>query len=109
VITSAYIIMGAAGIAGIVFASIQTQSHLHRTEISSSCMAAAAVLGGCCSGRRRRLIIGILIGTALLQVLQNSSTSWHSFVFEFCGDGCVILLGVIEINFAAAQSCGLTN
>jgi ribose transport system permease protein len=102
VITSAYIIMGVlAGIAGIVFAfdtnSISPSSHGNFFELYG---IAAAVLGGCSLRGGEGSIIGILIGTALLQVLKNlvNLLSIPSSL-EFAVMGTVILLGVIGDQF----------
>jgi ribose transport system permease protein len=102
VISSAYIIMGVlAGIAGIVFAfytnSISPSSHGNFFELYG---IAAAVLGGCSLRGGEGSIIGILIGTALLQVLQNlvNLLSVPSSL-NFAVMGAVILLGVIGDQF----------
>ncbi len=76
IINSAYVISGAlAGIAGVVFAfytnSISPSSHGNFFELYG---IAAAVLGGCSLRGGEGSIVGILAGTALLQVLQTSST-----------------------------------
>src|SRR5205809_1139096 len=73
IINSAYVISGAlAGIAGVVFAfyttSISPSSHGNFFELYG---IAAAVLGGCSLRGGEGSIVGILAGTALLQVLQN--------------------------------------
>lgn len=98
VIASAYIISGVlVGIAGIVFAfytnSISPSSHGNFFELYG---IAAAVLGGCSLRGGEGSIIGILIGTALLQVLQNlvNLLSIPSSL-NFAVMGTVILLGVI--------------
>jgi ribose transport system permease protein len=102
VITSAYIIMGVlAGIAGIVFAfytnSISPSSHGSFFELYG---IAAAVLGGCSLRGGEGSIIGILIGTALLQVLQNLvNLLGIPSSLNFAVMGAVILLGVIGDQF----------
>ncbi len=102
VITSAYIIMGVlAGIAGIVFAfytnSISPSSHGNFFELYG---IAAAVLGGCSLRGGEGSIIGILIGTALLQVLQNLvNLLGIPSSLNFAVMGAVILLGVIGDQF----------
>ncbi|HKV41587.1 MAG TPA: ABC transporter permease, partial [Blastocatellia bacterium] len=73
IITGAYVISGLlAGIAGVIFAfytnSISPSSHGSFFELYG---IAAAVLGGCSLQGGEGSIIGIVIGTALLQVLQN--------------------------------------
>jgi ribose transport system permease protein len=98
IIASAYIILGAlAGIAGIVFAfytnSISPSSHGNFFELYG---IAAAVLGGCSLRGGEGSIIGILIGTALLQVLQNLvNLLGIPSSLNFAVMGTVILLGVI--------------
>jgi len=98
IIASAYVVMGfLAGIAGIVFAfytnSISPSTHGSFFELYG---IAAAVLGGCSLRGGEGSIIGILIGTALLQVLQNlvNLLSIPS-TLNFAVMGAVILLGVI--------------
>jgi ribose transport system permease protein len=70
---SAYVLCGLlAAIAGVLLAfytnSISPSSHGNFYELYG---IAAAVLGGCSLRGGEGSIIGILIGTALLQVLQN--------------------------------------
>ncbi|MBA3441657.1 MAG: ABC transporter permease [Pyrinomonadaceae bacterium] len=98
VVASAYILSGAlAGIAGIVFAfytnSISPSSHGNFFELYG---IAAAVLGGCSLRGGEGSIIGILIGTALLQVLQNLvNLLGIPSSLNFAVMGAVILIGVI--------------
>ncbi len=98
IVTSAYIILGAlTGIAGIVFAfytnSISPSSHGNFFELYG---IAAAVLGGCSLRGGEGSIIGILIGTALLQVLQNLvNLLGIPSSLNFAVMGAVILFGVI--------------
>jgi ribose transport system permease protein len=98
IVTSAYIISGVlAGIAGIVFAfytnSISPSSHGNFFELYG---IAAAVLGGCSLRGGEGSIIGILIGTALLQVLQNLvNLLGIPSSLNFAVMGAVILAGVI--------------
>src|SRR5215210_7598452 len=98
IIASAFIILGAlAGIAGIVFAfytnSILPSSHGNFFELYG---IAAAVLGGCSLRGGEGSIIGILIGTALLQVLQNLvNLLGIPSSLNFAVLGAVILVGVI--------------
>jgi ribose transport system permease protein len=73
VITGAYVLCGLmAGVAGILLAfytnSVSPSSHGNFYELYG---IAAAVLGGCSLRGGEGSIVGILIGTALLQVLQN--------------------------------------
>lgn len=97
VIASAYVISGAlAGIAGVVFAfytnSISPSSHGNFFELYG---IAAAVLGGCSLRGGEGSIIGILIGTALLQVLQNLvNLLGVPSSLDFAVMGAVILVGV---------------
>jgi len=98
IVTSAYIISGVlAGVAGIVFAfytnSISPSSHGNFFELYG---IAAAVLGGCSLRGGEGSIIGILIGTALLQVLQNLvNLLGIPSSLNFAVMGAVILAGVI--------------
>ena len=98
IVASAYLILGAlVGIAGIVFAfytnSISPSSHGNFFELYG---IAAAVLGGCSLRGGEGSIIGILIGTALLQVLQNLvNLLGIPSSLNFAVMGAVILVGVI--------------
>jgi ribose transport system permease protein len=98
IITSAYIILGLlAGISAIVFAfytnSISPSSHGSFFELYG---IAAAVLGGCSLRGGEGSIIGILIGAALLQVLQNLvNLLGIPSSLNFAVMGAVILTGVI--------------
>lgn len=95
---SAYIILGLlAGISGILFAfytnSISPSSHGNSYELYG---IAAAVLGGCSLRGGEGSIIGILIGAALLQVLQNLvNLLGIPSSLNFAVMGAVILMGVI--------------
>ncbi|MBC7783475.1 MAG: ABC transporter permease [Burkholderiales bacterium] len=97
VIGGAYVLgMLLAGIAGIQLAfytnSISPSGHGMSYELLG---IAAAVLGGCSLRGGEGSIVGILLGTALLRVLQNLvillgiPSSWNDFVM-----GAVILIGV---------------
>ncbi|MBV9851528.1 MAG: ABC transporter permease [Armatimonadetes bacterium] len=98
VIASAYVVSGAlAGITGLLLAfytnSISPSSHGNSYELYG---IAAAVLGGCSLRGGEGSIIGILIGTALLQVLQNLvNLLGIPSSLNFAVVGAVILLGVI--------------
>lgn len=98
VVASSYIILGLlVGIAAVVFAfytnSISPSSHGNSFELYG---IAAAVLGGCSLRGGEGSIIGILIGTALLQVLQNLvNLLGIPSSLNFAVMGAVILLGVI--------------
>ena len=98
IIASAYIILGLlTGISAILFAfytnSISPSSHGNSYELYG---IAAAVLGGCSLRGGEGSIIGILIGAALLQVLQNLvNLLGIPSSLNFAVMGAVILLGVI--------------
>lgn len=102
VITSAYVILGLlAGIAAIVFAfytnSVSPSSHGNFFELYG---IAAAVLGGCSLRGGEGSIIGIVIGTALLQVLQNLvNLLGVPSSLNFAVMGAVILAGVVADQF----------
>src|SRR5215813_10289914 len=97
VIRMAYVISGAlAGLAAIIFAfytnSISPSSHGNFFELYG---IAAAVLGGCSLRGGEGSIVGILIGAALLQVLQNLvNLLGVPSSLNFAVMGAVILLGV---------------
>lgn len=98
IITGAYVLCGLlAGISGVLLAfytnSISPSSHGNAYELYG---IAAAVLGGCSLRGGAGSIIGILIGTALLQVLQNLvNLLGIPSSLNFAVMGVVILLGVI--------------
>ncbi|MEZ5426883.1 MAG: ABC transporter permease [Pyrinomonadaceae bacterium] len=98
IIASAYVLSGLlAGVAGILLAfytnSISPSSHGNFYELYG---IAAAVLGGCSLRGGEGSIIGILIGTALLQVLQNLvNLLGIPSSLNFAVMGAVILIGVI--------------
>jgi ribose transport system permease protein len=98
VIASAYIILGLlAAISAIIFAfytnSVSPSSHGSFFELYG---IAAAVLGGCSLRGGEGSIIGILIGAALLQVLQNLvNLLGIPSSLNFAVMGAVILTGVI--------------
>jgi ribose transport system permease protein len=86
-----------AGIAGVLLAfytnSISPSSHGNFYELYG---IAAAVLGGCSLRGGEGSIIGILIGAALLQVLQNLvNLLGIPSSLNFAVMGAVILIGVI--------------
>ncbi len=107
IIASAYVISGAlAGVAGVVFAfytnSISPSSHGNFFELYG---IAAAVLGGCSLRGGEGSIIGILIGTALLQVLQNLvNLLGVPSSLNFAVMGAVILIGVIADQLLQQRS-----
>jgi ribose transport system permease protein len=98
VIAGAYILCGAlAGVAGVVFAfytnSISPSSHGNFYELYG---IAAAVLGGCSLRGGEGSVVGILIGVALLQVLQNLvNLLGIPSSLNFAVMGAVILAGVL--------------
>src|SRR5213075_907058 len=98
IIASAYVLCGLmAGIAGVVLAfytnSISPSSHGSFYELYG---IAAAVLGGCSLRGGEGSIIGIVIGAALLQVLQNLvNLLGIPSSLNFAVMGAVILIGVI--------------
>ena len=98
IITSVYVVAGAlTGIAGLLLAfytnSISPSSHGNSYELYG---IAAAVLGGCSLRGGEGSVIGILIGTALLQVLQNLvNLLGIPSSLNFAVVGAVILIGVI--------------
>lgn len=98
VVISAYILMGLlAGIAGILLAfytnSISPSNHGNFFELYG---IAAAVLGGCSLRGGEGSILGIVIGTALLQVLQNLvNLLGIPSSLNFAVMGAVVLVGVL--------------
>jgi len=107
IINSAYVISGAlAGIAGVVFAfytnSISPSSHGNFFELYG---IAAAVLGGCSLRGGEGSIVGILAGTALLQVLQNLvNLLGVPSSLNFAVMGAVILVGVVADQILRRQT-----
>jgi len=98
IVTSAYVLSGAlAGVAAILLAfytnSISPSSHGNFYELYA---IAAAVLGGCSLRGGAGSILGIVIGTALLQVLRNLVNLLDiPSSLDFAVMGAVILIGVI--------------
>jgi ribose transport system permease protein len=98
VVASAYVLSGLlAGIAGVLIAfytnSVSPSSHGSFYELYG---IAAAVLGGCSLRGGEGSVAGILIGTALLQVLQNLvNLLGIPSSLNFAVMGAVILLGVL--------------
>lgn len=103
---SAYVISGLlAGFAGILLAfytnSISPSSHGSSYELYG---IAAAVLGGCSLRGGEGSVIGILIGTILLQVLANLvNLLGIPSSLNFAVVGAVILLGVITDQIVKAR------
>lgn len=98
VITAAYVICALlTGVAAILFAfytnSISPSSHGNFYELYG---IAAAVLGGCSLRGGEGSVIGIIVGTALLQVLQNLvNLLGVDPSLNFAVMGAVILIGVM--------------
>lgn len=107
VIASAYVISGVlAGVSGIVFAfytnSVSPSSHGNFFELYG---IAAAVLGGCSLRGGEGSVIGIVIGAALLQVLQNLvNLLGIPSSLNFAVMGAVILIGVIADQILQRRS-----
>ncbi len=97
VLATAYALCGLlAGIAGVLIAfytnSVSPSSHGNFYELYG---IAAAVLGGCSLRGGEGSVAGILIGTALLQILQNLvNLLGIPSSLNFAVMGAVILLGV---------------
>jgi ribose transport system permease protein len=98
IITSAYVIAAfLTGISAIIFAfysnSVSPANHGNAYELYG---IAAAVLGGCSLRGGEGSVIGIVIGTALLQVLRNLvNLLGIPSSLDFAVMGAVILLGVM--------------
>lgn len=109
VIGSAYALSGVlAAISGIIFAfytnSISPSSHGNAYELYG---IAAAVLGGCSLRGGEGSIIGILLGTAVLQVLQNLVVLLGiPSSLDLAVIGTVILVGVLvdEVGWKTAMA-----
>lgn len=92
-------------ISGIIFAfytnSVSPASHGNFYELYG---IAAAVLGGCTLRGGEGSVIGVLIGTALLQVLQNLvNLLGIPSSLNFAVMGAVILLGVMTDQFFTSR------
>ena len=98
VVTFTYVISGAlTAISGIIFAfytnSVSPANHGNAYELYG---IAAAVLGGCSLRGGEGSVVGILIGTALLQVLRNLvNLLGIPSSLDFAVMGAVILIGVM--------------
>ena len=98
VITSAYVMLGVlTGVSAIIFAfytnSVSPSSHGSFFELYG---IAAAVLGGCSLRGGEGSIVGIVLGTTLLQVLQNLvNLLGIPSSLNFAVMGGVILIGVV--------------
>ena len=98
VVLTAYVILGAlTGVGAIMFAfytnSVSPSSHGNFFELYG---IAAAVLGGCSLRGGEGSVVGILLGTTLLQVLQNLvNLLGIPSSLNFAVMGGVILVGVV--------------
>jgi ribose transport system permease protein len=98
IVTFTYVIAGAlTAISGIIFAfytnSVSPANHGNAYELYG---IAAAVLGGCSLRGGEGSIVGIVIGTALLQVLRNLvNLLGIPSSLDFAVMGAVILIGVM--------------
>src|SRR4026207_2513693 len=98
IITFTYVIAGAlTAISGVIFAFYTTSgspaNHGNAYELYG---IAAAVLGGCSLPGGEGSVVGILIGTALLQVLRNLvNLLGIPSSLDFAVMGAVILIGVM--------------
>jgi ribose transport system permease protein len=107
VIGTSYVIAGLlTGFAGILFAfytnSVSPSNHGNFYELYG---IAAAVLGGCSLRGGEGSIIGIVIGTALLQVLQNLvNLLGIPSSLNFAVMGAVVLIGVLGDQFAQRRA-----
>jgi ribose transport system permease protein len=107
IIASSYVLSGLlSGISGLLLAfytnSISPSSHGNAYELYG---IAAAVLGGCSLRGGEGSIIGIVIGTALLQVLQNLiNLLGIPSSLNFAVMGAVILVGVIADQLLQRRS-----
>lgn len=107
VIAGAYVISGGlAGVASILIAfytnSVSPSSHGNFYELYA---IAAAVLGGCSLRGGEGSIAGIVIGTALLQVLRNLVNLLDiPGSLDFAVMGAVILIGVIADQLLSSRA-----
>jgi len=106
-VASTYIVGGLlTGIASVLFAfytnSISPSTHGNFYELYG---IAAAVLGGCSLRGGEGSIVGIVIGTALLQVLQNLvNLLGIDSSLNFAVIGAVVLIGVLADQFFQSRS-----
>jgi ribose transport system permease protein len=107
IVASTYILAGLlTGVSGILFAfytnSVSPSNHGNFYELYG---IAAAVLGGCSLRGGEGSIIGILIGTALLLVLQNLvNLLGIPSSLNFAVMGAVVLAGVLADQIFQARS-----
>jgi ribose transport system permease protein len=106
IITLTYVICGAlTAISGIIFAfytnSVSPANHGNAYELYG---IAAAVLGGCSLRGGEGSVIGIVIGTALLQVLRNLVNLLEiPSSLDLAVMGAVILIGVVADQVFTAR------
>ena len=111
VVLSAYVILGAlTGVSAIIFAfytnSISPSSHGNFFELYG---IAAAVLGGCSLRGGEGSVIGILLGTTLLQVLQNLvNLLGIPSSLNFAVMGSVIFVGVVGDQILQRRAARVT-
>src|SRR5918997_2292970 len=111
IVASAYVISGLmAGVAGVLLAfytnSASPSPHGNFFELYG---IAAAVLGGCSLRGGEGSILGILLGAALLQVLQNLvNLLGIPSSLNFAVMGAVILIGVIADQILQRRSARVT-
>ena len=111
IVASTYVLAGLlTGISAILFAfytnSVSPSNHGNFYELYG---IAAAVLGGCSLRGGEGSIIGILIGTALLLVLQNLvNLLGIPSSLNFAVMGAVVLLGVLADQIFQARSAKKT-
>ena len=107
VIASTYVLAGLlTGVSGILFAfytnSVSPSNHGNFYELYG---IAAAVLGGCSLRGGEGSILGILIGTALLLVLQNLvNLLGIPSSLNFAVMGAVVLVGVLADQIFQARA-----
>lgn len=107
VVTGAYVLMGLlTGISSVLFAfytnSVSPSTHGNFYELYG---IAAAVLGGCSLRGGEGSILGIVIGAALLQVLQNLvNLLGIPSSLNFAVMGAVVLAGVLADQFFQRRS-----
>jgi len=112
VVVSAYVILGVlTGISAIIFAfytnSISPSSHGSFFELYG---IAAAVLGGCSLRGGEGSIVGILLGTTLLQVLQNLvNLLGIPSSLNFAVMGGVILVGVVADQILQRRAAHISS
>jgi ribose transport system permease protein len=112
VVASAYVIAGLlTGISGILFAfytnSVSPSSQGNFYELYG---VAAAVLGGCSLRGGEGSILGVLIGTALLLVLENLvNLLGIDSSLNFAVMGAVVLLGVLADQIFKNRSAKKTT